>query len=459
VLQVAVVLATYRHLPATSMGAFEWALLLVVLLSLLAELGLSEALVQARDAGDAAFDTAFWLNLGLGLSLAAGVGLGAPRLAPYLGGDQPREFARLAQVLALILPCAAVSGVFRARLQRRLDFAAVALSEVLSVVVFAAVTLALLVRLGVRAVAVASVLRELALLASLACSAQWRPRFHFAWSALCPCVTFGLHLTGSRLVGYVNTYVAAFVIYPLLGSQSLGYYKLAERLTVQPLTRLATTIFRVSLPTFAVIQDDDRQLQQGYLASVQTLLLALGPPLVALFMLAPQLLTVVGNLPALAVLRWLAIATLLKVVGTMVGSMFMAKGKASWQLHWSLFSLAVLAPAMYVAVPYGVEGMAAAVALTSVLFLVVSQHLANRLIGLPARAYVTALARPALAVLTVAVLLALACPVLPSAPVPALVLAGLIAALAALLGVRLFAWEVCQGAWRSVRGGPTSRPA
>ena len=457
-LQVGVVLATYRYLPAASMGTFEWALLLVVLLSLLAELGLSEALVQARDAGDAAFDTAFWLSLGLGLGLAALVGLGAPWLAPYLGGDQPRQFAGLAQILALMLPCAAISGVFRARLQRRLDFAAVALSEVLSVVVFAAGTLALLTCLGVRAVAAASVLREIALLASLARSARWCPRLLFCWSALRPCLTFGLHLTGSRLVGYVNTYVAAFVIYPLLGSQSLGYYKLAERLTVQPLTRLATTIFRVSLPTFAVIQDDDRQLQQGYLASVQTLLLALGPPLVALSVLAPELLTVIGNLPALAVLRWLAAATLLKVVGTMVGSMFMAKGKASWQLNWSLFSLAVLAPAMYVAVPHGVEGMAAAVALTSLLFLVISQHLANRLIGLPARMYVAALTRPALAVFTVAVLLALIHPVLPSAPVPALVLGGLTAALGALLGLRLFAREVCHAAWHSVRGRKAGCP-
>ena len=113
---------------------------------------------------------------------------------------------------------------------------------------------------------------------------------------------------------------------------------------------------------------------------------------------------------------------------------------------------------MYVAVPHGVEGMAAAVALTSLLFLVISQHLANRLIGLPARMYVAALTRPALAVFTVAVLLALIHPVLPSAPVPALVLGGLTAALGALLGLRLFAREVCHAAWHSVRGRKAGCP-
>ena len=34
----------------------------------------------------------------------------------------------------------------------------------------------------------------------------------------------------------------------------------------------------------------------------------------------------------------------LKVVGTMVGSIFMAKGKAGWSFYWSLFSMAVLIP-------------------------------------------------------------------------------------------------------------------
>jgi PST family polysaccharide transporter len=312
--QVFVITLIYHSLPTAIVGAFEWALLLIVLVALVAELGLSEALVQNRQADEEAFDAAFWVSLAVGVGLAALVYAGAEPASAWLGGDQPREFVRATRILCLMLPCAAVSGVFRARLQRDLNFAAVALSEVVSVAAFALSTVALLSRLGILAVIVGSVAREAALLASLWRSAWWVPRWRCSFRALRQILGFGLHLTGSRIVGYLSTYLASFFIYPLLGSVPTGYYRLSERLTLQPLTRLATTIFRVSLPTFATLQNDDALLRRGYLASVQSLTLALGPLLAGLYILAPELLELVGNRPAVTVLRLLAVATLLKVV-------------------------------------------------------------------------------------------------------------------------------------------------
>jgi O-antigen/teichoic acid export membrane protein len=109
---------------------------------------------------------------------------------------------------------------------------------------------------------------------------------------------------------------------------------LAERLTLQPLTRLATTIQRVSFPTFSSIQNDNAQLRSGYLRSVQGLILAMGPVIAGVFVFAPEIAKLLNKTPMLPVLRLLAAATMLKIVGTMVGSMFMAKGKANWSFYW-----------------------------------------------------------------------------------------------------------------------------
>lgn len=450
--QILVIMMVYKSLPTQIVGIFEWTLMLVVLLALVAELGLSEALVQLRQAEDECFDSAFWISLGIGGAMAAAIFATADQTGRLLGRDQPEAFARLVRVLCLLLPFASVSGIFRARLQRRLDFAAVALSEVVSVAAFAGATLALLPRFGIAAVSTGSVIREFALLASLWWSARWWPRFRFRRAGLRQILSFGLNLTGSRLVGYVNTYIAGFVIFPLLGGTAMGYYRLAERLTLQPLTRLATTIFRVSLPTFSAIQDDDALLRRGYLGSVQSLMLSLGPLLVWLFVLAPELLDLVNNAPALTVLRLLTVATLLKVVGTMVGSMFMAKGKANWQLYWSLFSLAVLVPAMYAAIPYSVEGIAAVIAGSSLLFLVVSQYLANRLIGLPFAQYLAALARPTLVVLVLWATLSVVHPWLPGPPLAVLGQGTFLGLLVYPLALRLWAWDLCRQYWQNLRG-------
>jgi len=451
-IQVFVILIVYKRLPIEVLGTFEWALTLVMLLALIGDLGLSSALVQLRDAGEDHFHTAFWTNLGWGLLIAGLVFATVPLTTSVLGGEQPAEFARIFAVLCLLIPFASISGVFRARLQRVLDFSAVALAEIVSVLAYGIFTLSLLTRYGIMAVAVGSVVREFALLASLCRSTRWRPRFRFRLNALREIFSFALHFTGSRAVAYLNTYIAGFVIFPLLGSTAMGYYRLAARLTLQPLTRLASTIFRVSFPTFSTIQDDDDLLRCGYLSSVQSLILGMGPLLAGLFVFAPELLQLLDNTPALTVLRLLAAATLLKVVGTMVGSVFLAKGKANWSFYWSLFSLAVLIPSMYFAVPYGIKGIAAVIAATSLLFLLLSQGLANRLIGLTFAAYLAALVRPGLVVLIVFATLAAAGPRLPGPALVVLLQGTVLGLLVYVLALRFFAWDLCGAFWRSFRG-------
>ena len=94
--------------------------------------------------------------------------------------------------------------------------------------------------------------------------------------------------------------------------------------------------------------------------------------------------------PMWMVLRLLAAATLLKVASTLVGSIFMAKGKTNWSFYWSLFSMGVLIPALYFyGLPRGVEGVASVIAAAALLFLLLSQYLVNRLIDLPFAAYLS----------------------------------------------------------------------
>lgn len=456
VIQLGTILALYLILPKAKMGHFEWALALVMLLALLGDLGLSAALVQLRETAEEHFDTAFWTNLGWGLGLTALAFALAPHLAPYLGGDAPATFTRVLRTLCLLIPFASVSGIFRARLQKDLDFPAVALSELASVLTFGAVVAALLFMrpdLEVLVPAIGSVCREVGLLASLAFSARWRPRSRFQPQALGQLLAFALHFTGARAVAYLNTKIAYVFIFLPLGAAAQAYYSIAERLTLQPLTRLATTIQRVSFPTFSTIQDDDPLLRTAYLRSVQGLVLAMGPALAGIYVFAPEILALLDAGPALMVLRFLAMATLLKVVGTMVGSMFMAKGKANWSFYWSLFSMGVLIPAMYFyGLPRGVEGVALVIAASSLLFLLLSQHLANRLIGLALVDYVRALVRPGLVVACVFAALLLARPLLPGPPLIALVAGAVLGIITTLAALYLLARDLCRTYWQNLRG-------
>ena len=344
----------------------------------------------------------------------------------------------------------------RARLQRDLDFRAVALSELVSVLTFGlAVTLLLFWQpeLGVLIPVLGSVVRELGLFSSLALSARWLPRLRFRVQALRQILRFALNLTGSRVVALLNTKIAYFFIFVPLGATAQAYYSLAERLTLQPLTRLATTIQRVSFPTFSTIVDDDSLLRRGYLSSVQGLVLALGPVLAGIFVFAPEIAALLNTEPMWMVLRLLAAATLLKVASTLVGSIFMAKGKTNWSFYWSLFSMAVLIPALYFyGLPHGVEGVASVIAAAALLFLLLSQYLVNRLIGLPFATYLAALSRPGLVVAFVFTVLLLARPLLLWSPFAVLAIGAILASVATSAALFLFARDLCRTYWESLRG-------
>ncbi|MSR84574.1 MAG: lipopolysaccharide biosynthesis protein [Candidatus Latescibacteria bacterium] len=452
-IQLLTPLILFKFLPVEEMGLFDTALTTVMLLALIADLGLSSALVQSRQVEEVHFDTAFWTNLAFGSALTGLIFLTAPLVSALQAPESPEAFWRIYVPLSLLIPFASVSGIFRSRLQRELDFRHQALAEVFSILLFLfTIVLLLWASGGIWSVVIGSVVREVALLASLAWSAAWLPRFSFSQAALREMLPYSLHLTGSRALNYLSSNLPRFLITPLLGATAMGYYSFASRLTLLPLTRLSTIITRVSFPTFALIQDNDDLLRRSYLKAVQSIALFAWPALLGLFVFVPELLAQFEMAPALLVLRLLILATLLKAVGVVVGSIFMAKGKANWSLYWSLFSVVILVPAMYWAVPYGIEGVSAAIALTSLLFLVLSQHYANRLIQLDAAAFLGVLVRPTLVCGLVVTVLAGARLVLPAPPLLSLSLGGLLGAGAYLLGLRLFAWELCRQYWRGFRG-------
>ena len=124
--QLVTIVALYALLDVEKLGSFEWGLSLVMLLAIIGDLGLGAALVQLRHTTDEHFDTAFWTNVAWGVLLTALVAACAPALSTVLGGDDPELFVRVLRILSWLVPFASVSAVFRARLQRELNFSAVA---------------------------------------------------------------------------------------------------------------------------------------------------------------------------------------------------------------------------------------------------------------------------------------------------------------------------------------------
>ena len=470
-IQLGTFLLFYAVQEPANMALFEATLVIVMLFALIGDLGLGTALVQFREAEDRHFVSAFWVNLVWGLLLAGSLVAAAPLIAHWQLPEESAAFEQILRWLCAIIPLASVSGLLRARLQRDLRFPAMSFAEVVSVVTFSAISLLLRPAYGIWGLVAGSIARELSLLISLWVSAALRPRLYFSMAAICEIRSFAVNFTGERIVGFLNSRLSNFLVLPALGPAA-AYFYFVNRCTLIPLVRLSTILHRVCLPAFSSVQSDDEQLARGYVKTIQGVALLGWPALMGMLVYAPDIVRLVNPdlQPAITPLRLLSMAVVLKIVGAVGGGIFLAKGKATWSFRWALFSLAILVPSMIIGLEHGINGVAWAILLTSVLFFALSQVLVHRLIRFELGSFLAALGRPAvvsfctggvllfvrqLAETSWLMMLLLELFGAESSRVGAatsLAQGLIVGVVAAATAMRLFAWKASREYWRSLRG-------
>lgn len=459
--QMGVTLIFFKVLALEDMGYFTWAQRVVLFLPLISALGLNDALVKFQEATEVQFSTAFWACFFVGCGLFMGLVLGAHTLGDWVAvwaTDVDRDaFVTVLKPMALIIPAASVSGVVRARLARELQFRSIAISEIVSVLLAAVGGLGLLfLGYGIQSAVWNFVLREFVLLISLWLSARWMPSLVFKWKSLQYILGFGLNVTGANLLNYVNNNLdKVYFVFILLGPVANALYTFAYQYTMLPLTRAGQILTRVCFPAFAKVQNDNAALGRAYLRTVGMIALGAWPVLAGAFVFAPEFLWVIKGeemMSALPVLRLLIVAGMLKAVGTVVGSVFLAKGKAHWSFRWTLINLIVFIPALSYGVQYGLNGIAVAISLLAFGAMFVTQFLVNRLIALSWREYVEVLLRPIGLTCLVGGVLWGVKPLLNNEPFFAFIEGGFIGAVVYGLGIRFFAWSFVMRFWRDFRG-------
>ena len=460
-IQMVVTLLFFHVLDLKDMGYFTWAQRIVVLVPLFSALGLNDALVRHQDAAESHFSSAFWMCLIFGcvlyvLSLFCGRLLGVA-VAVWAQDVDANAFANVLIPLALMIPPASVSGIFRARLARDLNFLSIAFSEIISTLIAAVVGLGLLAGgYGIESAIWNAIVREVFLLISLWVSTAWWPSLIFRWSALREILGFGLNVAGSNIVNYVNNNLDKVFFIPIyLGPVSTALYSFAYQYTMVPLSRGSQILTRVIFPAFSKVQDDSEALGRGYLRTIAMIALLAWPILASGFIYAPEVLLLVKGeemLTALTPLRLLIVAGMIKAVGTVVGSIFLAKGKADWSFRWTLANLIVFVPALFWGVQYGIDGVAAVLSGIVVIFLIVTQGLVNRLIGLRVGPYLGSLVRPVLVTVVVTLVLVGVRGMSDLGVIETLIVGGLVGSIVYAVAVRLFAWAFVMQFWRDVRG-------
>lgn len=369
-----------RLLGPEAFGLIAASLALIPFVQLLADLGVSTYLVQAKRPGVLWYSTAFWYSVTTSVLLAGALLAAAPLIGAALG---EAEVVPLVRVLALLAPLTSLGMVPLVLLRRAMRFRTMAGQTVIAGALgqVAAIALALS-GAGVWSLVVQALLFQLMITALSWVQVRWRPSWRFSWVRLRVMARFGVQVASGDVITSVRVIVENAIIVAVLGPSGLGFFAIAQRLILITQDMATNALLPVSTVAFALLRESSDRVRTGYLRAQGVANAVIVPIMVLLSVTAPVLYPLVFGAqwgPSVAPGQFLALAGVV-VVGTLDKGLLLGLGRpALWLLYVGLLEGMTVAVAS-VAVPHGLVSYAAGVlavtvAMTGVRWVLVSRAL------------------------------------------------------------------------------------
>ena len=294
ILQFVSIVVLSRLLSVAEFGTAAAATVVTGLAVMLGQQGIGTAIVQARRLQRIDVATAFSMSAGLGVLLAALLLLVSPLVNEVVGLPAGSPYLPL---LSIVLVLGGLSGVSMGLLQRQLRFRDLGLMELGSYGVGylgTSVTLAL-----AGAGAVSLIWGQIAQALITAVGSYALVRHPIRPGSLAETRRSGrriLRFSAAYSLAQVGNWVGLngdnLVVTSVLGPMSLALYSRAYQLLVQPANLIGTVADKVLFPSLSRIQDDTERLARAYVLAGSLVAALTMPASVLLFVLAPEVVTI-----------------------------------------------------------------------------------------------------------------------------------------------------------------------
>lgn len=368
VLQIGTMMVLARLLTPEIFGVMAMALTLTVIVDQLRGLGLSQAVIQRDDLTAVQVNALFWVNLAFGVVLAGVVAGMGPVLAAFY--DQT-QLAAICLVLAAGYLFAGASMQHSALLNRQMAFKSLTTRNMVARLVSSvAAVVAAVAGLGVWSLVIQQVSYLVLAAVFVWAKVRWLPTRPRHLRGALPLVRFGSHIMVANLLHSISRQADNIVIGRMLGAAPLGLYTRAYSLLTLPLRQIKNPISAVMVPILSALQNERGRYRSAYRQSINGLAHAGIPAIVILTVAAPEVIDVfLGSQwsQAATIFQLLAVASLLQLVSTTAGWLFVSFGRGRAAAAWAAFNGIVTVVAFFIGVRWGVEGVAAAYTISQLL--------------------------------------------------------------------------------------------
>jgi O-antigen/teichoic acid export membrane protein len=280
-----------RLLSPADYGSMALAMVIITFIGFFNEVGIGSAIVQRDKLTASEVNGCFAIAIFAGITLFIATALLSNLIGNAFGDPQLQS---MVSVLAVAFVLGAVSTVPQAILRKEMQFKVIAGTTIVSVIVQSVVSL------GAAATGHGAWSLVYGFLAGSSIQtfaylmlSPWRPKAPYGIREAASLVSYGLHVTSTRIFWYIYTNSDKVIIGKLLGTAPLGIYDMAFSLATLPSSQVTSLVTNVASPLFSKLQNDLPRLRSAILKLTRAVAYVTYPALIGMLVSSGELVAVV----------------------------------------------------------------------------------------------------------------------------------------------------------------------
>lgn len=359
-------------LEPTDFGLIAMAMVVIGFLEIFKDLGTSSAIIHLTETSKELLSSIFYVNIFFGLFISTMILIFSPLISEFYNNS---NLISILNVLTISFFLSSLSIVQKSLLEKELSFNKISMIEVFSGFVGAISGIFLaFYNYGVWSLVFQSIINNLLLSLLFWINCNWKPSLLFKFKSIVTIVKYSSNLIGYNIFNYFVRNVDYLLIGKYLGDKELGYYYIAYKIMLYPVSNISVVISRVMFPIYSKIKDDLPRFRDIYLKIGNSIALITFPLMLLLFgandLVAEVFFGKSWNFDLIAkLILILAPVGLVQSIASTTGSIYQATGKTDWMFRWGILSGIVYVSGFFIGIQYGVIGVALSYLVTTFLLL------------------------------------------------------------------------------------------
>lgn len=255
-----------KFLAPADFGLVAIASILIEVLRLFKDMGLSQALIYTKEDIKRAANTAFWLMVGVNLVLFGLAAAAAPFAAKFYSNG-------LVTPVIILMSSNMVWNSLRAvptsLIRKEIDFKKLVIPDIVPVALASAVSIVMAFKgCGVWSLVVRSLTWNIGGMLLIWKFTWFRPNFSFDKVVARKLWSYGKYIVGASVLFVALYNVDKFYVSKFVGIEALGFYALAIGIANIPVSELSHLVGSVMFPVFSKLNENPEALQRAVLKTL-----------------------------------------------------------------------------------------------------------------------------------------------------------------------------------------------